>query len=110
MLFRSLVQEIREWFDGPLALSGSIANGRAILAARAMGADFAYMGSAFIATDEARAADGYKQMIVDSSSADVVPVRAPVLVLNDRPVGGVGLMLHEVAASPTLVMESTVVA
>ena len=68
----ALVQEIREWFDGPLALSGSIANGRAILAARAMGADFAYIGSAFIATEEARAVDAYKQMIVDSSSLDVV--------------------------------------
>jgi nitronate monooxygenase len=68
----ALVQEIREWFDGPLALSGSIANGRSILAAQAMGADFAYIGSAFIATDEARAAEAYKQMIVDSSSADVV--------------------------------------
>ena len=51
----ALIQEIREWFDGPLALSGSIANGRSILAARAMGADFAYIGSAFIATEEARA-------------------------------------------------------
>jgi nitronate monooxygenase len=68
----ALVQEIREWFDGPLALSGSIATGRSILAARAMGADFAYIGSAFIATEEARAADAYKQMIVDSSSADIL--------------------------------------
>ena len=68
----ALVQEIREWFDGPLALSGSIAHGRSVLAAQAMGADFAYIGSAFIATEEARAADAYKQMIVDSSSADVV--------------------------------------
>ena len=68
----ALVQEIREWFDGPLALSGSIANGRSILAARAMGADFAYIGSAFIATEEARAVDAYKQMIVDSSSADII--------------------------------------
>ena len=68
----ALVQEIRDWFDGPLALSGSIAHGRAVLAAQAMGADFAYIGSAFIATEEARAADAYKQMIVDSSSADVV--------------------------------------
>ena len=68
----ALVQEIREWFDGPLALSGSIANGRSILAARAMGADFAYIGSAFIATEEARAVDAYKQMIVDSSSADIL--------------------------------------
>ena len=68
----ALIQEIREWFSGPLALSGSIANGRAILAARAMGADFAYIGSAFIATEEARAVEGYKQMIVDSSSQDVI--------------------------------------
>ena len=68
----ALVQEIREWFDGPLALSGSIAHGRSILAAQAMGADFAYIGSAFIATEEARAAEAYKQMIVASSSADVV--------------------------------------
>ncbi|WP_088282939.1 nitronate monooxygenase family protein [Ideonella sp. A 288] len=68
----ALVQEIREWFDGPLALSGSIATGGAVLAAQAMGADFAYIGSAFIATDEARAADDYKQMIVASSSDDIV--------------------------------------
>jgi nitronate monooxygenase len=68
----ALVQEIREWFDGPLALSGAIASGGAVLAALAMGADFAYVGSAFVATDEARAVDGYKQMIVDSSSDDIV--------------------------------------
>ena len=68
----ALIQEIREWFDGSLALSGSIAHGRSILAARAMGADFAYIGSAFIATEEARAVDDYKQMIVDSSSADIL--------------------------------------
>ncbi|MET0349705.1 MAG: nitronate monooxygenase family protein, partial [Rhizobacter sp.] len=68
----ALIQEIREWFDGPVALSGSIASGGAVLAAQAMGADFAYIGSAFIATDEARAADGYKQMIVDSTSDDIV--------------------------------------
>ena len=68
----ALVQEIREWFDGPLALSGSIAHGRSILAARAMGADFAYIGSAFIATEEARAVEAYKQMIVDSTSADIL--------------------------------------
>jgi nitronate monooxygenase len=68
----ALIQEIREWFEGPLALSGSIATGRAILAARAMGADFAYIGSAFIATEEARAQEAYKQMIVDSASQDVV--------------------------------------
>ena len=68
----AMVQEIRQWFDGPLALSGSIASGGAILAALAMGADFAYMGSAFIATHEARAAEAYKQMITESSSDDIV--------------------------------------
>ncbi len=68
----ALVQEIREWFDGPLALSGSIATGGAVLAAQAMGADFAYIGSAFIATDEARASDAYKQAIVDCTSDDIV--------------------------------------
>ena len=68
----ALVQEIRQWFDGPLALSGSIASGDAILAAQAMGADFAYIGSAFIATDEARATEAYKQAIVDGNSDDVV--------------------------------------
>ena len=68
----ALIQEIRQWFDGPLALSGSIASGDAVLAAQAMGADFAYIGSAFIATEEARAAEGYKQMIVDSNSDDIV--------------------------------------
>ena len=68
----ALIQEIRQWFDGPLALSGSIASGGAILAAQAMGADFAYIGSAFIATHEARAVDAYKQAIVDSNSDDIV--------------------------------------
>ena len=68
----ALIQEIRQWFDGPLALSGSIATGGAILAAQAMGADFAYIGSAFIATHEARAMDAYKQAIVDCNSDDVV--------------------------------------
>ena len=68
----ALVQEIRQWFSGPLALSGAIATGNAVLAARAMGADFAYIGSAFIATDEARASDAYKQCIVDSNSDDIV--------------------------------------
>ena len=68
----ALVQEIRDWFDGPLALSGSIASGGAILAAQAIGADFAYIGSAFIATHEARAADAYKQAIVDGTSDDIV--------------------------------------
>lgn len=68
----ALVQEIREWFDGPLLLSGAIANGGAILAAQAMGADMAYIGSPFIATPEARAQDAYKQMIVDSRAEDIV--------------------------------------
>ena len=68
----ALVQEIRQWFDGPLALSGSIASGGAVLAAQAMGADFAYIGSAFIATEEARASDAYKQSIVDSNSDDII--------------------------------------
>lgn len=68
----ALIREIREWFDGPLALSGSIANGEAVLAAEAMGADFGYIGSAFIATAEARAVDGYKEMIVESASSDIV--------------------------------------
>ncbi len=68
----ALIQEIREWFDGPLALSGSLATGGAVLAAQAMGADFAYIGSAFIATDEARASEEYKQCIVQSSSDDIV--------------------------------------
>ncbi|NRT55610.1 NAD(P)H-dependent flavin oxidoreductase [Sphaerotilus uruguayifluvii] len=68
----ALIQEIRQWFDGPLALSGSIASGGAVLAAQAMGADFAYIGSAFIATDEARASEAYKQCVVDSNSDDIV--------------------------------------
>jgi len=68
----ALVQELRQWFDGPLALSGSISTGSAILAAQAMGADFAYMGSAFIATEEARASDAYKQAIVDNDSDEIV--------------------------------------
>jgi len=68
----ALIQEIREWFDGPVALSGSIANGAAILGAQAMGADLAYMGSAFIATTEANAVQGYKEMIVESSADDIV--------------------------------------
>ncbi|MDX1000980.1 nitronate monooxygenase [Sinorhizobium medicae] len=68
----ALVQEIRAWFDGPLLLSGAIATGDAILAAQAMGADMAYIGSPFIATEEARASDAYKQMIVDSNAADIV--------------------------------------
>ncbi|MBB4348806.1 MULTISPECIES: NAD(P)H-dependent flavin oxidoreductase [Rhizobiaceae] len=68
----ALVQEIREWFDGPLLLAGAIATGGGILAAQAMGADMAYIGSPFIATDEARASEGYKQMIVDSTAADII--------------------------------------
>jgi nitronate monooxygenase len=68
----ALVQEIREWFDGPLLLSGSIANGNAILAAQAMGADLAYIGSAFIATEEANAEQAYKQAIVDNDSSEIV--------------------------------------
>ena len=68
----ALIREIREWFDGPLALSGSIATGDAVLAALAMGADFAYIGSAFIATEEARATDPHKQAIVDANSDDIV--------------------------------------
>ncbi|KQN93712.1 2-nitropropane dioxygenase [Sphingomonas sp. Leaf231] len=68
----ALVQEIRQWFDGPLALSGAIASGGAVLAAQAMGADFAYVGSAFIATEEAHADAGYKQAIVDGRAADIV--------------------------------------
>jgi len=68
----ALVQEIREWFDGPIALSGAIANGGAILAAQACGADFAYIGSAFIATEEARASEAYKQAVVDATSDDIV--------------------------------------
>ncbi|MFZ9551763.1 MAG: NAD(P)H-dependent flavin oxidoreductase [Hylemonella sp.] len=68
----ALVQEIRQWFDGPLALSGSIATGQAVLAAQVMGADFAYIGSAFIATHEARAIEAYKQAIVDCNSDDIV--------------------------------------
>jgi nitronate monooxygenase len=68
----ALIQEIRQWFDGPVALSGAIASGDAVLAAQAMGADFAYIGSAFIATDEARAVDAYKQAIVDGNSDDIV--------------------------------------
>lgn len=68
----ALVQEIRQWFDGPLALSGAIATGDAVLAAQACGADFAYIGSPFIATTEARASEAYKQAIVDCNSDDIV--------------------------------------
>lgn len=68
----ALIQEIRDWFDGPLLLSGAIATGRAVLAAQAMGADLAYIGSPFIATREANAMPDYKQMIVDSAAGDIV--------------------------------------
>ncbi|MBI0537927.1 nitronate monooxygenase [Roseomonas sp. KE2513] len=68
----ALVSETRTWFDGPVALSGAIAHGRSILAAEAMGADFAYVGSAFIATAEARAEEGHKRMIVDHGASDIV--------------------------------------
>ncbi len=68
----ALIQEIRDWFDGPLLLSGAIATGGAILAARAMGADLAYAGSMFIATQEARAVQDYKQMVVDCGAEDIV--------------------------------------
>ncbi|MCE2986766.1 MAG: nitronate monooxygenase family protein, partial [Phenylobacterium sp.] len=68
----ALMQELRQWFDGPIALSGSIACGRSILAAQAMGADLAYVGSAFIATKEANAVQGYKDMIVESTGEDIV--------------------------------------
>lgn len=68
----ALVQEIRDWFDGPLLLAGAIATGGGILAAQAMGADMAYIGSPFIATHEARAVEAYKQMIVDAAASDIV--------------------------------------
>ena len=68
----ALVSEIREWFDGPIALSGSMSSGAQVLAAQAMGADFAYLGSAFIATSEANATEEYKQSIVACGAADIV--------------------------------------
>jgi len=68
----ALLQEIRSWFDGPLILSGAIANGGSVLAAQAAGADLAYVGSPFIATDEANAPDAYKQAVVGSGAADIV--------------------------------------
>ena len=68
----ALVQETRAWFDGPIALSGAIATGQAVLAARAMGADFGYIGSAFIATTEAHATAAYKQAVVDGQASDIV--------------------------------------
>ena len=67
----ALIQGLREWFDGPIALSGAIAHGRSILAAQAMGADLAYVGSAFIATQEANANPAYQQMIVESTGEDI---------------------------------------
>lgn len=79
----ALIQEIREWFDGPLLLSGSIANGGAILAAQAMGADMAYIGSPFIATHEARANDDYKQAIADNSAKDITYTNAFTGVLGN---------------------------
>ncbi len=68
----ALVREVRQFFSGPIALSGSITDGNAILAAEAIGADFAYVGTRFIATEEANAAEGYKQMILDTTAADVL--------------------------------------
>jgi nitronate monooxygenase len=68
----ALLQEIRNWFDGPLILSGAVASGASVLAARAAGADLAYIGSPFIATREANAPDAYKQAIVESGAADIV--------------------------------------
>jgi nitronate monooxygenase len=68
----ALIQDLRTWFNGPLALSGSIAAGHAVLAAKAMGADFAYIGSAFIATEEARADERYKRMVTECDSADIL--------------------------------------
>ena len=68
----ALVREVRRFFDGPIALSGAITDGAGVLAAEAIGADFAYIGTRFIATQEANAVDGYKQMILDSTAADIV--------------------------------------
>jgi nitronate monooxygenase len=68
----AFIQEVREWFDGPVLLSGAISTGDGILAAQAMGADLAYLGSAFIATEEANAAEGYKKGIVENASNDIV--------------------------------------
>ncbi|HEX8662148.1 MAG TPA: nitronate monooxygenase family protein, partial [Brevundimonas sp.] len=71
----ALIQEIRAWFDGPLVLSGAIATGRAVLAAQAAGADLGYIGSAFIATEEANASAAYKQAIVEGTASDIVYTR-----------------------------------
>jgi nitronate monooxygenase len=68
----ALIQDIRAWFDGPLLLSGAIATGRAVLAAQVMGADLAYIGTAFVATPEARAIDAYKQAIVEGDASDII--------------------------------------
>ncbi len=68
----AFLNEVRAWFDGPVALSGAIAHGRSVLAAQAAGADFAYVGSAFLSTPEAQVTDGYRQMIVDSTASDIV--------------------------------------
>ena len=68
----ALVREVREFFDGPIALSGSISQGSSVLSAQAMGADFAYVGTRFIATEEANASEGYKQMIVESAANDIM--------------------------------------
>src|SRR5690606_39357232 len=79
----ALIHEIREWFDGPLLLSGAISNGNAILAAPAAGADLAYIGSAFIATDEANAAQGDTDMIVESTDSDIVHAKLFTGVLSN---------------------------
>jgi nitronate monooxygenase len=68
----ALMQEIRAWFDGPLALSGAIGNGRSVLAAQALGADFAYCGSLFIAAEESMASEAYRSMVVDANADDIV--------------------------------------
>lgn len=68
----AFLNEVRAWFDGPIALSGALAHGRSVLAAQAAGADFAYVGSAFLSTPEAQVTEGYRQMIVDSTASDIV--------------------------------------
>ncbi|NNC98723.1 MAG: nitronate monooxygenase [Gammaproteobacteria bacterium] len=111
----ALVQELREWFDGPIALSGSISTGGAVLAAQAMGADFGYVGSSFIATHEANADEGYKQMVVDSDAEDIVysnyftgvagnylkpSIEAAGLDPNDLPEGDISSMLKITETKP----------
>ena len=81
----ALIQEIREWFDGPLLLSGSIATGKALLAARVMGADLGYIGSPFISTDEANAVDTYKDMIVEGGADDIVTSSLCLLYTSPSP-------------------------